>query len=72
MIDVPLLGYCFDGQYYFDQYLSMGLCSAAYICQKVTNAINYMCQMLYIAVLNYLDDFAGAEKTEYALKSFQN
>ena len=69
--DVPLLGYCFEGRYYFEKYLSMGLRSAAYICQRVTNAIRFMCQMLHIAILNYLDDFAGAEKPELALKSFQ-
>ena len=54
-----------------DKYLSMGLHSAAYICQRVMNAIRFMCQMLHIAILNYLDDFAGAEKPELALKSFQ-
>ena len=69
--DVPLLGSCFEGRYYFDKYLSMGLRSAAYICQRVTNAIRFMCQMLHIVILNYLDDFAGAEKPELALKPFQ-
>ena len=69
--DVPLLGYCFHGRYYFDKYLSMGLRSAAYICQRVTNAIRFMCQMLHIAIVNYLDDFAGAEQPDLALKSFQ-
>ena len=60
--DVPLLGYCFEGRYYFDKYLSMGLRSSAYICQRVTNAIRFMCHMLHIVILNYLEDFAGAEK----------
>ena len=69
--DAPLLGYCFEGRYNFDEYLSMGLRSAAYICQRVTNAIRFMCQMLHIAIVNYLDDFAGAEQPDLALKSFQ-
>ena len=69
--DVPLLGYCFNGKFYFDKFLSMGLRSAAYICQRVTNSIRFMCQMLCIAIVNYLDDFAGADKPELALKSFQ-
>ena len=69
--DVPLLGYLFNGRFYFDKFLSMGLCSAAYICQRVTNSIRFMCQMLCIAIVNYLDDFAGADKPELALKSFQ-
>lgn len=68
--DVPLLGYGFENQFYFDKYLSMGLRSAAHICQRVTDAIRYMCQMLHIAILNYLDDFAGADKPELAPKSF--
>ena len=69
--DVPLLGYCFEGRYYFDKYLSIGLRSAAYICQRVTHSIRFMCQMLHIAIVNYLDDFAGAEPPDLALKSFQ-
>ena len=68
--DISLLGYCFENKYYFDLYLSMGLRSAAQICQRVTNAVKYMCWMLQIAVLNYLDDFAGADKPELALKAY--
>ena len=49
----------------------MGLRSAAYICQRVTNAIRFMCQMLHITIVNYLDDFAGTEQPDLALKSFQ-
>ena len=48
--DVPLLGYAFEDQYYFDLFLSMGLRSAAQICQRVTNAIQYMCHILHIAI----------------------
>ena len=70
-IDVPLLGYSFDEVFYFDLFLSMGLRSACYICQRVTNAITYMCQMLQIAVINFLDDFGGAEKPELSSKAFQ-
>ena len=69
--DVPLLGYYFEGAFYFDLYLSMGLRSAAFICQRVTDAIRYMCQMMQIAVLNYLDDFAGADTPELALKAYE-
>ena len=62
--DVSLLVYNFKDKYYFDKFLSMGLRSAAYICQKVTNAVRFMCTLLSIAVVNYLDDFAGADKPE--------
>ena len=68
--DVPLLGYCFEECFYFDKFLSMGLRSAAHICQRVTNAIRYMCLMMKIAVLNYLDDFAGADSPMAAQRSF--
>ena len=68
--DVPLLGYAFENQYYFDLFLSMGLRSAAQICQRVTNAIQYMCHILHIAILNYLDDLAGADEPESAWRSY--
>ena len=42
----------------------MGLRSATYICQRVTDAVRFMCTLLSIAVVNYLDDFAGADKPE--------
>ena len=69
--DVPLLGYQFEGKFYFDLYLSMGLRSAVFICQRVTNAIRYMCQLMQIAILNYLDDLALADGPDLALKSYE-
>ena len=39
----------------------MGLRSSAFICQRVTNAITYMMFQVGLAILNYLDDLAGAE-----------
>ena len=47
----------------------MGLQSAAHICQRVTNAIRSMCFMMKIAILNYLDHFAGAGDPARAHKS---
>ena len=69
--DVPLFGYQFEGKFYFDLYLSMGLRSATFICQRGMNAIRYMCQLMQIAFLNYLDDHAGADAPELALKSYE-
>ena len=68
--DVPLLGYIFENQVFFDKYLSMDLRSVAHIYQRVTNAVSYMCWMLKIAVLNYLDDFPGADTPESAQKAY--
>ena len=56
----------FKGGLYFDSVLSMGLRSSAFICQRVTNAITYMMFQVGVAILNYLDDLAGAETPERA------
>ena len=53
-----------------DTVLSMGLRSAANICQRVTNAISFMMLQIEIAILNYLDDLAGAESKENAVFCF--
>ena len=45
----------------------MGLRSAAYICQQVTNAVSYICDFHYgLQVINYLDDFAGCNTPDKA------
>ena len=67
---MPLLGYAFENQFYFDLFQSMGLRAAAQICQRVTNAIQYMCHIFHIAILNYLDDLAGADEPESAWRPF--
>ena len=42
----------------------MGMRSAPYIAQRVTNAIAYIHQKLEFFLLNYVDDFVGAETRE--------
>ena len=37
----------------------MGLKSSAFIAQRVTNAVKYMCQISHVCIENYLYDFAG-------------
>ena len=44
----------------------MGLRSSAVICQRVTNAISYMMFQVGVAILNCLDDLAGAETPDRA------
>ena len=39
---IHLLGFCFQNKLYFDVTLSMGSRSAAYCCQRTTNAITYI------------------------------
>ena len=69
--DASLDGYSFNGSYYFDKVLPFGLRSAAFLCQRVTSSIRYICQILRILIVNYLDDLAGDDTEELALKSYQ-
>ena len=69
MGDASLVGYSFNGHIYFDKVLSMGLKSSAFIAQRVTNAVKYMCQISHVSIENYLDDMAGADTPDKALKS---
>ena len=64
--DYNLVSFIYKKHIFCDTVLSMGLRSAAYICQRVTNAVAYILLTLGVIVLNYLDDFAGAEKVQYA------
>ena len=62
--DYSLLGYVINGQIYFDKVLPMGMRSAPYIAQRITNAIAYIHRSLEFFLLNYVDDFVGAELQE--------
>ena len=57
--DYSLLGYTWDGQFYFDTVLTMGLRSAAMACQRSTSAVTWILAERGISVFNYLDDFIG-------------
>ena len=61
-----LVSFVWNKHIFCDTVLSMGLRSAANICQRVTNAISFIMLQIGIAILNYLDDFAGTEKRENA------
>ena len=68
--DASVVGYSFNGFIYFDKVLSMGLKSAAFIAQRVTNAVKYICQILNISIENYLDDLAGGDYPDKAWFSY--
>ena len=68
--DYHLLGYSWRGQLYFDTVLPMGLRSAAMACQRVTNAVRYICASQGHSVVNYLDDFAGIAHSDIALAAY--
>lgn len=69
--DIHLVGYMWKGKIYFDRVLSMGLRSAAFICQRITSAVSFICFQSGYCVLNYLDDFGGAEAQEKSWAAFE-
>ena len=56
-----LIGYIVDNKLYFDKMLPMGMRTAPYIAQRVSNAIKHIHEQLEYFILNYVDDFLGAE-----------
>ena len=70
--DWHLVGFSWKGHIFFDRVLSMGLRSAAYICQRVTNSVAYIMDHHYrFQIINYLDDFAGCETPGKALHAYE-
>ena len=69
--DYSLIGYIIDDQLYFDKVLPMGLWSAPYIVQRITNAIAYIHRRLSFFLLNYVDDFLGAETKQQIWQAYQ-
>ena len=69
--DASLVGNCFNGNLYFDKVLTFGLRSAAFLCQRLTSAVRYICQMLSILIVNYLDDLAGADFKDTAWRTYR-
>ena len=57
--DTHLLGYHYDGHFYFDTSLPMGLSSAAYCAQRTTNMIRYIATGIGLSIANYIDDLGG-------------
>ena len=64
--DSSLVGFSFCSYIYFDKVLSMGCRSSAFIMQRVSTSIKYVCNILNISIENYLDDLAGAEYPDRA------
>lgn len=64
--DVHLVGFHWRNHLFVDRVLSMGLRSSAYFCQRVTSVITYIMAQSGYMILNYLDDFAGAETPNVA------
>ena len=70
--DYSLIGYIIDGKIYFDKVLPMGMRSAPYIAQWITNAIAFIHRQLQYFLLNYVDDFVGAEAREHIWAAYNS
>ena len=69
--DYSLIGYIIEGKIYFDKMLPMGMRSAPYIAQRVTDVIAYIHKSMEFYLLNYVDDFVSAEKKERIWEGFR-
>ena len=70
--DYSLIGYVIDNKLYFDKMLPMGMRTAPYIAQRVTSAIRHIHQQLGYYLLNYVDDFLGAEHKELIWQAYKH
>ena len=68
--DYSLLGFCFQGQFYFDTRCPFGLRSSAMICQRTTKAVVHIFNGQGFSADVYLDDFYGAEYPSLAFRAF--
>ena len=69
--DYRFTGVCWQGKVYLDTRLAMGLRSAAYLCQAVTEIVARIVSK-EAHILVYLDDFGGAEHASKAEASFNH
>ena len=58
---VPLLGFKWRGQFYFDVVMVMGCRIAPFVCQRVTNLISWIYKQMTYFILNYVDDFVSID-----------
>ena len=65
-----LVSFIWKKHIFCDTVLSMGARSAAFCCQRMTNAISFIMFQIGIYLFNYLDDLASAETPELAQFSF--
>ena len=70
--DLHYLGYKWNWELYIDATLTMGLRSAAFLCQRVTNAIAYIARNNGVSVSNYLDDFGVWRSRTLPQRPFSN
>ena len=70
-IDVHLLGISFNDNYYIDLSIPFGYVHGSACCQRVTDAIRYICNKKGFWIFNYCDDLIGIELPHKATKAFE-
>ena len=68
--DINLLGVSWRNCVFIDRVAPFGLRSAAMMCQRTTSAVKYIFKEWGFEIVNYLDDFAGAETVAQANIAF--
>jgi len=68
--DIHLSGYFWNNSVYLDLALVMGARSAAFLCQRVTDAVRYIAKNAGVTVLNYLDDICAISDPQSADEKF--
>ena len=71
MFDYSLMIYSWDDEYWVDLAVAMGMVSAPGCCQRLTNAITHIHVSKGFWLMNYLDDFIGAEKWSKVFSSYE-
>ena len=71
--DYALIGYVINNQIWFDKMVPMGMRTGPYIAQRTSNAIAWIHRQMMYYILNYVDDFLGAEDgLQTAKESFEH
>ena len=68
--DVHLLGLSWNNEYYVDLSIPFGYIHGSACCQRVTDAIRYICAINNVWVFNYCDDLIGVDFPDKAETGF--
>lgn len=68
--DLHLVGFEWSNMKFCDRVLPMGLRSSSFICQRVSSAVRYLFDKMGYKVVNYLDDFGGADTVDKAYDAY--
>lgn len=69
-IDIQFLGIAFDSKYYIDLSIPFGYIHGSACCQRVTDAIRYICNKNGFWLFNYCDDLIGIELPDRVYQAF--